>query len=1634
MAGVYNIQFEDILNKYREIAYSGADLGTRFEELIARYLMTDPLYSSKLEKVWSWNRFPYRKDISDHDTGIDLVAKTKTGEYWAIQCKFYAEGHRVSKDDMDTFLSTSGKQFRDDSGERRTFSQRLIFATTNDWTETAVKATENQAIPVIRVGLNILREAHVDWAAIEEGVHGTSARQKKYELREHQQEAFDKAIEHYKKNDRGQMIMACGTGKTFTSLRIAEALSADGNQCVLFLAPSISLIGQTLREWTSNAEHDLNTIAVCSDPKVTRRESIDDLGEHVEDLGAPATTDPAKIIEQYQSGEGLTVIFSTYQSIDAVIEAQELGLPAFDLIVCDEAHRTTGVIIDGQNEKHFTKVHSDENVKAKKRLYMTATPRLYGVKGKEDAKKEAITLCSMDDAETYGIEFYKIGFGEAVERDLLSDYKVLVLTVEESELPDMLRRQLEKKIKYGDEVDTELASKIWGCMNALAKNIAYDETVKRTDPGKMTSAVAFCRTIASSKAITEIFNNLAQSPMSPIDLKVKHIEGSMNALKRDGLLSWLKDGNPECRVLSNVRCLSEGVDVPALDAVMFLSNKNSLIDIVQSVGRVMRKAPGKKYGYIIVPVIVPEGEDVNEALDNDDRYKAVWQVLRALRSHDERLEAEVNTIQYSKGLTGKILPARLGGGGEYADDYYYELGRASRQYLLDDFETALMARLVLKVGDRNYIENWAKDVAVIMPDLIEQLTKICSHEEYGYKQFKPAFNRYMRGLRANINGSVTEDDAIKMLAQQIITKPIFIELFGNDTFVQQNPVSSAINAMLDEINEKDALKGIELEGFYKNVKDTLSRINTKEGKQKVITALYEKFFKNAFPKDQSINGVVYTPIEIVDFILRSAADVLKDEFGIDINDEDVNILDPFTGTGTFIARLIETGMIDKDNLERKYRNELFANEITLLAYYIAAVNIENAYSRVMDPESYVPFDNILLTDTFNIEEICRAGSTFNQTDLTGKEFFSGNKKRIRKEHETPITLIIGNPPYGAVQKSANDDAKKRRYEAGVDEEIRKKYLDDSLFDGKKGLVNSVYDNYVRAFRWATDRIGNKDGVIAFITPNGWLTASAFEGFRKTIEKEFSKIYIFNLRGNKGTTDEMRRVEGRNVFEYSSDRGGCTVGIAITLLIKRKDYSEKAKIYYKDIADFGDRLKGFEKRNCVRESKSFYELYSKKQLKKLKPKPNGDWIIERNELFQELIPLAGDTHKKFEKHDEDTVFVGYSRGFATSRDPWVYNYQKKKTANNMKTMIEEYNRQVDVGIQSYNAEKISWDGTLEGSFKKKKKAIFEEESISISQYRPFTKKWFYYDGMMINSTYQMPRIFPTPETKNLLICVAGVGVKKDFSCLMTDCMTDLEIVGKSQCFPLYWYEDKSEARRENKQISLFEDDTEHFVRHDGISDYILGVARMKYGQDVTKEDIFYYVYGYLHSPEYRELFSDDLKMSLPRINLVESKEDFLVFSGAGRRLADLHTNYEKVEPFKGLTFTNGESLDSLLADEARCRVTKMKVLPDEGKVEYNNRIIVSNIPKEAFEYIVNGRSAIEWIADQYRYTKDKKSGIVNDPNEYAGGSYILKLLCSVITVSVKTMEIVNRLPKLNLEEAEQKSSIIDECTAQAAEEV
>lgn len=1589
----------EILARYREDAASTRELGTKFEELIARYLKTNPQYSSILEWVCLWDGFFAKNEFGKQDTGIDLVAKTVDDEYWAIQCKCYAEGHQVTKSDVDTFLSVSGKMFHDASGNTVSFSNRIIFATTNDWSSHALDTQEGQIIPVTFVGLTDLENAQVDWDLLENGSLGDAARLEKHKLRPHQIKAKDAAMEYYKGHSRGMMIMACGTGKTFTSLRIAESLVPE-NGCILFLAPSIALVGQTLAEWMSNTERDVKPICVCSDALVSKKKIKDD-SEIPENLASPATTDPRKIL-RYLDRDKLTVIFSTYQSIDAVSEAQKLGFPTFDLIVCDEAHRTTGAAALGE-ESNFMKVHNDASVHSLRRLYMTATPRIYGDNGKKAAKEACITLSSMDDESVYGKEFYHISFGQAVEENLLSDYKVMVLTLSESDVPGSVRKFSRDKT----ELDADLDAQIWGCLNGLAKNVAYDQTLKNTDPGVMRSAVIFNRTIRRSQDVAQRFNEIASIPESPVKLQVQHIDGSMNALERDKRITWLKeDDDNVSHALSNVRCLCEGVDVPALDAVIFMDSKGSLVDVVQSVGRVMRRAPGKKYGYIIIPILIPSDEDPETALDNNDRYKVVWNVLRALRSHDERLDAEINTLSMRKNNTnGHVHVGRVPRYGDEptsSDDGGY-LPFIKGQYSLDDFTGKLFARLVLKVGDREYIENWARDVAKVMPALMDKLKLICTGETYDDDFCNPDFKEYHEALKFCVNENVSEEDAIKMLAQQIVTKPIFEKLFGNDGFVKDNSVSKTIDRMLDRINADNGLAEIDkqLEDFYKGVERTMSLIDTAEGKQHVITALYEKFFKNAFPKDQAINGVVYTPIEIVNFILRSAADILKQEFGRDINDEGVNILDPFTGTGTFIAQLMESGLITPENLERKYTKEMYANEITLLAYYIAAVNFENTYARVTGINGYIPFENILLTDTFNVEEICRRYGTGSQMTLDTEDgYFSKNRKIIQREGTKPITLIIGNPPYGAIQKSANDNARKRTYKGGIDVRIASTYLDDSLFGGKKGNVNSVYDNYIRAFRWATDRLGDNDGIIAFVTPNGWMTGSAFEGFRKVIEKEFSKIYVFNLRGDQNSGNW--KSEGEKIFGE-----GSKVGIAITLLVKRKGFFGKAEIQY---VQTDDCMKRQEKFDMLNKSVSFVQMSGNWKLDGLEPKSNGDWLVERNMIFDTLTPLAGE--KKFDKFTNDSIFEGYSRGYGTSRDQWMYNFNSKKLNHNMASFLKEYNTQRTSGIISYDTSKISWNSSLLKDAKDGINHPFKEQCVKQSAYRPFIKCYFYNDPAIIYETAAMPRIY-SQGCENLTICTSSVGDKKDFSCLMTDCPTDLHLAGTTQCFPLYWYEVK-DSSSDSKQSKLMEFEQSAPVRHDGISQFARDEAQKKYGVTVSSEDLFFYVYGYLHSSEYRNAFSDDLKLSLPRIGFVDSYEDFKAFSEAGRKLSELHTRYEDVKPYTGVKVNGNAPVEDIIWKTDLHHVTKMKLVPEKHQLVYNEYITITNIPDEAFEYIVNGRSALGWIVDRYQITTDKESGIVNDPNEYAGSTYILKLVLSVITVSVETIRIVNNLPKITFD--------------------
>lgn len=1623
------MSFNRVLEKYRKISHSERDKGDRFERLMQSYLLTDPKYANKFKKVWLWSEFHGKADLGGGDTGIDLVALTVEGDYWAIQCKCYQESAIIDKPAVDGFLSTSSREFKNEALKTVRFSHRLWISTTNKWGPNATEAIKNQSPPVTRINLYDLQEAPVDWEKLDNGIHGEASRTPKKNLRPHQKEALEKVHEHFKSAERGKLIMACGTGKTFNSLRIAEN-ETGGKGLVLFLVPSIALLGQTLREWSSDAVEPINAICICSDPEISKKKTKNEDNDNfsVVDLALPASTNTKDILHQFnhiktKGNKGMTVVFSTYQSIDVIARAQgELmknGFSEFDLIICDEAHRTTGVSLAGEDESAFIKVHNNDFIKAKKRLYMTATPRLYSDDTKSKAAQADAELCSMDDAKLYGEEIYRIGFGEAVERDLLTDYKVLILTLSDKDVPPAVQKMIADK---ESEINADDASKLIGCINALSKQILGDEgAIKATDPEPMRRAVAFCQSIAVSKKITATYNTATDAYISSlpaekrgqmVSMASKHIDGTMSAPQRDELLGWLKADAPpgECRVLTNVKCLSEGVDVPSLDAVMFLSARNSQVDVVQSVGRVMRKSAGKKYGYIIIPVVVPSNVEPDKALDDNERYKVVWTVLNALRAHDDRFNATVNKIELNRSRPEQILVGKpeysFDGEGKPIsgeDDPLVNTTKdISRQMALqfEQLQNVVFARMVKKVGDRKYWEDWAKSVAEIATRQTERITHLITNNTKHQK----AFAKFLSGLQKNINPSITEQEAVEMLSQHIITKPVFEALFEGYSFVKNNPISVSMQTMLDLLEDQAFDKDTEtLQKFYDSVKMRISGIDNAAGKQTIIYRLYDSFFKTAFPKMVEKLGIVYTPVEVVDFIIHSVSDVLKKEFDRSLADENIHILDPFTGTGTFVTRLLQSGLIDKKNLQRKYEREIHANEIVLLAYYIAAVNIENAYHDIMGETDYTPFDGICLTDTFQLGESDESEKLFS-------EMFPQNSKRVQAQKKAPLRVIMGNPPYSVGQQSANDNAQNQKYF-----KLEGRIGDTYALGSKATSVKALYDSYIKAFRWSADRLDKSGGVICFVSNGAWLDGNGMDGFRKSLENEFSSIYIFNLRGNQRTSGELSRKEGGKIFG-----SGSRTPISITLLVKNPARKEKkAAIHYHDI---GDYLSREEKLRII---KNFGSIKNQAMSwKTLTPNTHGDWINHRNNLFENFIPVQPD--KKFNLLSQ-TVFNTFALGIVTARDTWVYNFSKEKLLRNISLTLDFYNEQTDafqkekllnpkievLGNVATDSTKISWSRTLRNDASKNRRHALNRDSVTQGIYRPFCKQNLYFNKSLVNDMAVMPQLFPSDKLKNLIICVSGIGSNKGFSAVITNRVADFQTEFNTQCFPLYYYEE-----REKQSKSLFDESGDsEYVRRDAITDFILERAKAIYGKTVSKEDIFYYVYGFLHSPEYRSTFANDLKKMLPRLPLVEDVRDFWKFNKAGRALAELHIHYETVPAYDGVTVTG--------ADSGFYTVEKMRFPKKDQKdtILFNSKITIRNIPAKAYEYVVNGKSAIEWIMERYKVTVDlnakgEGSGIKNDPNDWAteagNPSYILDLLLSIINVSVQTVDIVAGLPKVSFE--------------------
>lgn len=1650
-----------LLAEYRALAPTQRDKGNYFEGLIAQYLRHDSLMRSQFSEVYLWRDWPGRE--GQRDLGIDLVAipADDPDGAVAIQCKFYAPGHKIQKSDVDSFLSDSGKA---------PFTRRIFVETTgNQWGANAEAAIRGQQIPVTRVGLTDLRNSDIDWSTYTLTRPGEDVRiQERKSLRDHQSAAIRDVFAGFDSFDRGTLVMACGTGKTFTSLKIAEHLAEKngGSARVLFMVPSLALMSQTLQEWSAECELPFSAWSVCSDSKVNKRQANADLIDLVvADLKIPATTDGKKLaasLARENQREGLQVVFCTYQSIEAVHEAQEANVQTwreFDLVICDEAHRTTGVTLCGEDESSFVLIHDDAYLRANKRLYMTATPRLFKEQVKEAAKERDAILTSMDDEEVYGPVFHKLGFGQAVGLGLLTDYKVVVLAVPEEEVSSIYQAQTTQ----AGELPLSDTAKLIGCWNALSKRKGKTHDVEYgADLCPMRRAVAFCKDIKTSKWVENEFPTLVRQQLQDLgnaddsdDLEVqcRHVDGSMNAVARGEALDWLQadtsdQDTPVCRILTNARCLSEGVDVPTLDAVLFLNPRKSQVDVIQAVGRVMRKAPGKEFGYIVLPVAVPLGATPESALADNRHYQVIWQVLQAIRAHDERFDATINAIEYNHQDPENIIvdvvdltppkgeasgnQDRIGGQGspepgtlpDPGGAFEPGCGKWALQVPLDfapeSWKDAVYSRIVKKVGSRLYWDDWSKDIADIASRyiaLIENLLDDQQHQE--------DFCAFVKALQETLNPNIDNAQAVEMLAQHLITKPLFDAMFDDQQFTAQNPVSRAMQGIVDRLASNTVFEKERrpLEKFYQAMVQRIKQVDNLAGKQQIMLTLFDRFFSKAFPNLADRLGIVFTPTPVVDYIIHSANGALNLFFGKTLGDEGVALIEPFVGTGTIVSRLLQSGLIGPKQLEYKYKHEIFANEIVLLSYYIASINIESVYRQIrLDQgfdDGYVEFEGISLTDTFQLHET--DGTTFE-----GVPGFADNLERVRRQKQAPIRVILMNPPYSAGQASANDNNQNLKYPR-LDSRIEATYATRSTATNK----NSLYDSYFRAIRWATDRIGD-EGVIAFVSNSSFIDGNTADGVRLTWAEEFSDIFIYNLKGNARSQGERRRQEAGNVFGE-----GSRTGVAIAVLVKTKAHTGPAAIHYAEIADYATRQEKFD----ILEKEKFLPGTT---FESITPNQAGDWINQRDERYV-TYQAIGDKKTKGQE-TTPAIFRTYSRGLATSRDAWCYNYSRNAVADNMRRMIDNYNAEIVHGATSKTADtdptRVSWNRQLFKDLDKQKHHTFVPQALIASAYRPFNKQTVYFHRTMNDMVYQLPQIFPTPAHRNLALGGLGIGANKSFSVLVTDILPDLGMVSTAQWMPLFTWQ-KSESCTSNApdlfsslEAGVGEADGDYdptvpldftrpiseqvpgqldgYMRRDNITDATLAAYRQHYGdQSIDKEHIFFYIYALLHHPEYRDRYRADLKKMLPRIPKCPC---FWEYANIGRQLAELHVNYEQVDPY---LLKEKWKLDT--ADDPWQRYAVLKPTwakrSERTSIKYNEYLTLNGIPSQAQKYTVNGRSPLDWVIERYKVTVDKKSGLKNDPNDYCRQigqpDYIVDLIKRLVTVALETQRLVCLLHPLKI---------------------
>lgn len=1547
--------FDDVLHKIRSESSSIKDLGDRFERIILDILTHDRHYKNRFDQVWMWRDWAREKHIKDErgtgqDMGIDIVARERVGgDLCAVQCKCYADDTILDRESADRFIAEGVRQDMKNYilACTGTISDRLVHDLGKSHCQIMTKDD-------LRYKFN--------WDAYPRKIVLPPPKK----LLPYQKKALSDVVTGFAKKNRGKLIMACGTGKTLVALHAAERLAGKGG-AVLYLVPSISLILQSMREWSDNANMPHYYMAVCSDTTVRNTEQ-----GTLTELEAPASTDPKALKERADrmGKDALNVIFSTYHSVEVVEKA--MAGRQLDLVLCDEAHRTAGVDERG-SESYYTRVHYDKNIRAARRLYMTATPRLYtdAVKGKAEQQQKVVV--SMDD-DLYGPVFHSLSFYDAVHKHkVLCDFKVRVAVMNGDTLDELVQRA-----QAGDDAmvpldEKALMASVWHALEhpgaddrkgLLQRVIMFCDMINsskivagepitykkdmREDPEQLEKAMKIDSQRSFEKIVSHIKKVTKTKSRNSVD--VRHVDGGDSAQERRARLDWLKSSRDDpgmCRILSNARCLSEGVDVPALDGVVFMNPRKSVVDVVQAVGRVMRKSPGKEFGYVILPVAIPAGVDIGDAMERNEYFKVVWQVLNALRSHDPQLASEINKLVLTDSHSDNEVTNRI------IIRHAYGHGLRQAELLEPRMISGIASKLVQKVGDVNYYDKYGRrlgEAARTIESRIKNKIEASPRQRAEVKKLD-------LGLRQMVGNSVTPDETVRILAQHIVLARVFDRVFSGE-FTTRNPIAQVFESVAVKIGLQEELR--DLGDFYDDIEQELGGIETREARQNFIKKIYGSFLEGADKKGAERHGIVYTPVEVIDFIIHSVDVLLRNHFKLNLNDRCVKVLDPFAGTGTFLTRLLESDLITT-NLYEKYRHDLFANELILLAYYIATVNIETTYSSLRKGSKYVPFAGISYTDTLQINSRYREGGQHKQEQSRIDERFNAAHKRIMRQRGSHIHVIIGNPPYSAGQSNYNDENQNISY-PDLDARIKATYL--KLTDAQRKA--SLYDSYIRALRWASDRIGGS-GIIAVITNAGFLRSDPGAGIRASLEEEFSDIWCIDLLGNARTQGNQRKREGGNIFGI-----GSRAAVAITFLVK-KPHKKGCTIHYHNI---GDYLTGEQKLHILRDAKSIEGI---KDWVSIRPDDNYDWLDQRRPDFRKYNTMGAKRLKSGEV--SSSIFKVHSGGVATSRDAWAYNVSIDQLESNMKRHIDYCNSQ-DLDNPVIDSTHGKWGRGLSQKIKKNKPK-YDFHKIRLALYRPFFKQYLYFDTARVfnNEIYQIPKIFPENETKNLTICVPYKFVG-EFSALVTDVTPDLHVIAANQCFSLHVYVGE-------KQM-------------DNISDTILMAYRNHYmNNTIAKIDVFYYIYGLLHHPKYKEKFTNNLTRELPRIPMAP---DFTGFRDAGKKLADLHVGFETCKRYDLGRPKFCPTKFSKLSFAIRGDDATGKNIKDKTMIRVDGAVLFDNVPETTYK--VNGRTPLEWVVDRYRVTTDADSGITNDP---CTGIDIVAVIERAVYIGVESERIIKSLP-------------------------